>query len=379
MHAVRNPSFMRATSTGATSTQRSSRAEASTASVRRAARRPSAKRGRPSGAAPSRIAAKTSRDEQVEAVLVALRVAGRQRRQARGAGRQRGRVAADERRVLAPADPQRLGVLLLERERLVRAVDLEPQAVLAPGRDLADDDRAERAAVGLELQDHGVLGRDRPARVARAVAARERGAVGVVHALGDRGQRARAQARDALAGDELGEVAPVRADVGEGARRAAEVGVDAPVVVLRAQQPVLQVGPVDQVHGAALRRRRCGRAPRAPSGSSGRRRARRRRGPPAASARRAAASARRSPAASRTRRACRRPAPPRASSAWRWFGVQTCTTSTDVVGERARPRRRRRARRPAAAPRRRRARASRRARRRRCRPRRERRGRGRRR
>ena len=55
-----------------------------------------------------------------------------------------------------------------------------------------------------------------------------------------------------MAGDELGEVAPMRADVGEGARRSAEVGVDAPVVVLGSQQPVLEVGAVDEVDGTAL-------------------------------------------------------------------------------------------------------------------------------
>ena len=72
------------------------------------------------------------------------------------------------------------------------------------------------------------------------------------HAVGDRGQRARAQARDAVPGDELGEVAPVRADVGERARRAAEVGLDAPVVVLGPQQPVLQVRAVHEPHRASL-------------------------------------------------------------------------------------------------------------------------------
>ena len=56
-------------------------------------------------------------------------------------------------------------------------------------------------------------------------------------------------AGDAVAGDELGEVAPVRADVGERARRAAELRVDAPVVVLGRREPVLQVAAMDQPHG----------------------------------------------------------------------------------------------------------------------------------
>ena len=61
------------------------------------------------------------------------------------------------------------------------------------------------------------------------------------------------------------------ADVGERTRGAAEPLVDAPVVVVRAQQPVLQVGAVDQAHRPGLPAARRARAPRAPSGSSGRR------------------------------------------------------------------------------------------------------------
>ena len=44
----------------------------------------------------------------------------------------------------------------------------------------------------------------------------------------------------------------MRSDVGERARRAAEVGLDAPVVVLRPQQPVLQVRAVHEPHSASL-------------------------------------------------------------------------------------------------------------------------------
>jgi hypothetical protein len=53
-----------------------------------------------------------------------------------------------------------------------------------------------------------------------------------------------------MPGDELGEVAPVRADVGERARRAAEVRVHPPVVVLRPGQPVLQVAAVHEADRA---------------------------------------------------------------------------------------------------------------------------------
>src|SRR5690606_41893095 len=61
----------------------------------------------------------------------------------------------------------------------------------------------------------------------------------------DRG-RLRDEPHDAVPGRELEEVAEVRADVAERAARAAERGVDAPVVVGVAQEPVLQVGPVHE-------------------------------------------------------------------------------------------------------------------------------------
>ena len=62
--------------------------------------------------------------------------------------------------------------------------------------------------------------------------------------VGDRG--AGGQGADPLSGHELDQVAPVGPDVGEGARGAAQSGVDAPVVVVGAEQPVLQVAAVDQ-------------------------------------------------------------------------------------------------------------------------------------
>ena len=157
----------------------------------------------------------------------------------------------------------------------------------------------------------------------------ERGAVLRVQALRQRGQHARAQPRDAVAGDELGEVAPVRADVGERARGAAELGVDAPVVVLRAQQPVLQVGAVEQADrpgGAAadalarLADRRVVAVDERHRGDLAGRRPRRRRG--------AARRRRRAPAASRRSRACRRPARPRRAAGAGGSGVQMWTTST---------------------------------------------------
>ena len=134
----------------------------------------------------------------------------------------------------------------------------------------------------------------------------------------DDGRGLRAHGRDPLARDELDEIAPVRADVGERARGAAALRVDAPVVVLGRRQPVLQVAAVDEAHGADPARgdarpglehhrvvavdERHGRD--AAGASAARRPARPRR--------------RSSRAASRRRRACRpRAPPPRAARAGR--------------------------------------------------------------
>ena len=69
-----------------TSTQRSSRAERSTASVRRAARRPSANSRHPVGGRAGHDRLVDLGDEGVEAVRVALRMAGREHRVALGGG-----------------------------------------------------------------------------------------------------------------------------------------------------------------------------------------------------------------------------------------------------------------------------------------------------
>ena len=132
-----------------------------------------------------------------------------------------------------------------------------------------------------------------------------------------------------MAGDELGKVAPVRADVGERARGAAELVVDAPVRVVRAEQPVLEVGAVQQVQRAgpaaadALARLADGRVVAVDERDAGvKARARRER-----PTRRLAPS--RSGASGFSQITCL-PASSAASASgrWRWFGVQTWTTST---------------------------------------------------
>src|SRR5215207_6789657 len=175
-------------------------------------------------------------------------MAGRELREPRRLGRERRRIAIADRGGLASAAPERLGLLLAERERLLGPVDLEPEAVLAPGRDLADHRAADGSPVGLELHHGRVLGLYVP-RLARAVALLERSPARGPLPFGQRGDELRVDADQALPRDELGEVAPVRADVGERARRPAEPALDPPVVVLAPQEPVLEVGAVDQPNG----------------------------------------------------------------------------------------------------------------------------------
>ena len=99
-------------------------------------------------------------DEGVEAVRVPLRMAARKDREASRLVRQMVGVPVDHGGGRAAAAPQRLGRLLVEYECLVGRVDLDPQPVLPARRDLTDDDRPERTAAGLEVDDGGVLGLD---------------------------------------------------------------------------------------------------------------------------------------------------------------------------------------------------------------------------
>ena len=65
---------------------------------------------------------------------------------------------------------------------------------------------------------------------------------------------------DATAGDPAGQVEPVRADVGDGAQRPAELRIETPVPVGRLVQPVLDVRPVRVPDLAEVPRRTRSRA-----------------------------------------------------------------------------------------------------------------------
>ena len=75
-------------------------------------------------------------DERFEAVAVALGMPRWQRRQPALFGTAGTRAAHEDfLALLGPADPQPLGILLVERHARIGAIDLEPEPVVASGRD----------------------------------------------------------------------------------------------------------------------------------------------------------------------------------------------------------------------------------------------------
>ena len=300
MEEVSRPSFTLTAGSwlAATSTQRSSRAEVNTASVISAARRPSENVGIAATAEPCGALVEVG-DERVEAVGIALRVAARKEGKTRGGRRQGGGIAAHgssgtrgARTRALPGAPDRT------RACFLGAVELDPEPVLATRGDLAETtDPIAPASVSNWMTPASIVTfveRDAPgARAMRSAARAERRAMRWPET-----NSARSHQCDA--------------DVGERTRGAAEPLVHAPVVVLRAQEPVLQIGAVQKAQRpglpaadalACLAHRRVVAVDERHRGLEPASRRRRR---PAAARRR-----RRAPAASRRSRACPRPAPPR--------------------------------------------------------------------
>ena len=100
-------------------------------------------------------------DKRVEAIRVALRVAAGEKRKARGGRRQRRGIATKDRHGLTTPTPELFRLLLVESERLLGAVELDPQPVLATRRNLADDHGADGPAIRLELDKSSIFGSDR--------------------------------------------------------------------------------------------------------------------------------------------------------------------------------------------------------------------------
>ena len=175
----------------ATSPSRARR-ERSTASVICAARAPSANVGRPSTRVGRAGADRPVRvgNERVEAVLVALRVAGRHGHVGGGRRVEVRRVTrATVSRWSARPTHSESGCSWSKRERRVGGGDLEAQLVLVAGRDLADrpPSRSTPRAVR-NMHDGDVLGVDRARAARRARPATRR------HGSPRRGPRARARA-----------------------------------------------------------------------------------------------------------------------------------------------------------------------------------------
>ena len=190
-------------------------------------------------------------EQRAERVGVALDVSAGEGARRRPLGREQRRVLLDD-LVGSPAvaDPQVVGVVGRPRQRRLVTVDLPRQAVAAAGRDLADRAHAARAAVEAQQQPGGVVALHPLAHPRDAVADTGGGErldlAGRAATLLDERVQVGADLDDALAADELDEVEPVRADVGDGTEVALAGGVEPPVPVGVEQQPVLQVVAADQ-------------------------------------------------------------------------------------------------------------------------------------
>ena len=227
-------SWIRAGGQALTATQPFASTERSIASQMAAARAPSANVGRPRWwIAAVRLGVHRGvgvGDVALEALRIALR-RGRPggspagaARPSRGWGRGPGWWPPPRSRSTAAS-----GVLLVEDAGAVHAVHLQPQTVLAAGAELADDRRPDHAVLGPEHDQRGVLGGhvDQRCVIVWAAGGAEAGRRGG-RSLRDRDRGGGHQLRDPVTGHPLGQIAPVGADVAEGARRAAELRVHPP-------------------------------------------------------------------------------------------------------------------------------------------------------
>jgi hypothetical protein len=165
---------------------------------------------------------------------------------------QQGRVLRHEGvRLVPPADPQLVLLLLPPPQRLGGAVHLEPEVVLVPGADLAHGYRAPGAPLEADENRREILALHLE-RLAGIAGGRGEGLAVVARLVagGDDRRQLGEDGFDAEAADVLGQVAPVRPDVGHRRARAALLRLEAPGEVGRLQQPVLEVGAVDVVDGA---------------------------------------------------------------------------------------------------------------------------------
>src|SRR5579864_1412644 len=129
---------------------------------------------------------------------------------------------------MALAEPQIVLPLLLPAQRSARAVDLEPEIVLVPRTDLADVDRALRAALEAHENRREILRLDLEgfARADRLLRRERLGRFRGSEPRCDHGGQVGEHFDDAPPGDVLDEIAPVRSDVADRRARAALLGLE---------------------------------------------------------------------------------------------------------------------------------------------------------
>ena len=158
---------------------------------------------------------------------------------------------------VAPADPQLVLLFLLPPHGRRAAVYLEPEIVLVTGAHLADGHRAlvchPRSARARSRGPRSARGTLRPVRrlglPAGALAKLGKG-FPVLRRFEARGHHCveiREHRFDGAPDDVLDQIAPVRSDIANRRALAALLGLEAPGKIRGLQQPVLQIGPMDEV------------------------------------------------------------------------------------------------------------------------------------
>jgi hypothetical protein len=171
---------------------------------------------------------------------------------ARFGGEQRRVFENDLVACIAVADPEFIGAFLIPCRPGLAAVDFNVQPVFASRGDLAGDHASTRARAHVKQDSAEIFCAYRSYnvifRAEKLVGKALNGVFGLLAGCVE-GLQVGDQRGDAQAGDVLGHVEPVRADIGHAARRAASLRVDAPVPVRVVEQPVLRISAL---HGENL-------------------------------------------------------------------------------------------------------------------------------
>jgi len=162
---------------------------------------------------------------------------------------------SEERRILdqftvgfiAAADPESVGIFAIPGERAFAAVDFEIQSAFPTGAYLRNGEDAVDAVFEMNEDGGIVIGFDGDFIGGDVFGGRERFDVAAwLVADGNDGSEISAEFGDFLSGNPLNKIEPVGADVGDGAKFAAEFGFKAPVPIGGIGKPVLQEAAVDE-------------------------------------------------------------------------------------------------------------------------------------